>query len=395
MTPNQRVRNMNQTPRSPSRLVRALALAGAAVLLPASASLADTIYYRSSATAKPIAIKAKVSKIAKVNDADELYWVSENTGMEAHKPLSDVVQIDCDAEPNLTTAEAAFVKDDWKAAGESYRKASAATASDWVKRRATLRLLQVAQKNGDFQDAVAGFVEMARKEPANAAQNKPTIAGVKPEQIDKAIGVVKQGAVGAKPESQQVLLPFLLDLLNAKGDTAEAAKVLAELKKVGAPMADASGNTAAGNPAAAPAALSGDAQRAEADVSLAEARKAMADGKYDQVAAAITAHSAAFTDAEHQVEALWLLAEAKGAAATTPDEMKNAALAYMRVVANFKSNPSAPHVADALMKTAAIEEKLKQPSEALAIYNQVAGEFPDGAAAKQAKENADRLSKGK
>ncbi|MDB5304373.1 MAG: hypothetical protein JWM97_1922, partial [Phycisphaerales bacterium] len=40
-------------------------------------------------------------------------------------------------------------------------------------------------------------------------------------------------------------------------------------------------------------------------------------------------------------------------------------------------------------------EKLKQPGEALAIYNQVAGEFPGGDAAKQAKENADRLTKGK
>ncbi|MDB5298401.1 MAG: hypothetical protein JWO87_64 [Phycisphaerales bacterium] len=394
MTPNQRVRNMDRTPRSPSRLVRALALAGAALLIPASASLADTVYYRSSAAGKPVSMKGKISKVAKLADADELYWVSEISGMETHKPMSDVVQIECDAEPNLTTAEAAFAKEDWKAAGVAYRKASAATASDWVKRRASLRLLQVAQKSGDFQDSVTGFVEMARKEPAAALQNKPAIAGAKPDQIDKAITAVKQGATGAKPESQQVLLPFLMDLLNAKGDTAEAAKVLADLKKLGTPAPDNTGATTPGNPPAAPV-VNADAQRAEADVSLAQARKALADGKFDQVTAAINSHSAAFTDAERQVEALWLLAEAKGGTATTPEAMKEAALAYMRVVANFKSTPNAPHVADALMKTAALEEKLKQPGEALAIYNQVAGEFPGGDAAKQAKENADRLTKGK
>ncbi|MDB5329992.1 MAG: hypothetical protein JWP03_1143 [Phycisphaerales bacterium] len=392
MTPNQRVRTMNQQPRSPSRLVRTLALAAAAILLPASVSLGDTIYYRSSPTAKPVGIKGKVTKIAKLGDADELYWVSEASGMEAHKPISDVVQIDCDAEPNLTTAEAAFVKEDWKSAGEAYRKASAATAADWVKRRATLRLLQVSQKSGDFQDAVAGFVEMARKDPTSASLNKPKVADAKPEQLDKAIAAVKQGSAGAKADSQQVLLPFLMDLYNAKGETAEAAKVLADLKKLGAPMPDP---TASGNNTAAPSTINADAQRAEADVTLAQARKALTDGKLDQVTTIITTHSAIFTEPDRQADALWLLAEAKGAAATTPDALKEAGLAYMRVVANFKSSPTAPHVADALLKTAVIEEKLKQNAEALALYNQIAGEYASTDAGKQAKDSADRLGKGK
>ena len=71
--------------------------------------------------------------------------------------------------------------------------------------------------------------------------------------------------------------------------------------------------------------------------------------------------------------------------------LKDAALAYMRVVANFKDTPGRPHVADSLYKTGQIEEQLAEPDVAAKVYQQVAEQFPSDPAAALAKQNLDRL----
>ena len=95
-----------------------------------------------------------------------------------------------------------------------------------------------------------------------------------------------------------------------------------------------------------------------------------------------------------QADALYLLAQAKiaGANSTDPNQLKDAALAFMRAAAVCKSMQGQPHVAESLLQVAAIEEKLKNTKEALALYNQVAAEFKGSPAAAQAQSAAERLT---
>jgi TolA-binding protein len=94
------------------------------------------------------------------------------------------------------------------------------------------------------------------------------------------------------------------------------------------------------------------------------------------------------------VEALYLLAQATGASAANgdPAQMKDSALAYLRVVAAADGMPGKPHVADALFVVAATEEKLQNVKEAQAVYDQIALEFAGTPTATKAKENAARLA---
>jgi TolA-binding protein len=172
-----------------------------------------------------------------------------------------------------------------------------------------------------------------------------------------------------------VLLPFLAELYTAKKDMASAEKVVRQMSQ-----APASGGTA-----------SVEAQRARGDVAIGAAREAMSSRRYGQVVTAIQSNSAAFTEPRQQADALYLLAQAKEAMATDDPGLKDAAIAYMRVAANFKSAPDAPHVADSLLNTAKIEEKLNQPKSALALYGQIAAEYKGTAAGKAAEESAQRL----
>ena len=57
------------------------------------------------------------------------------------------------------------------------------------------------------------------------------------------------------------------------------------------------------------------------------------------------------------------------------------------------SRVNSPRVADSLLKTAAIQEKLGAAKEALLLYQQVADEFKGTDAATRATQSADRLSK--
>lgn len=242
-----------------------------------------------------------------------------------------------------------------------------------------MRLVEAADKSGNFGDAVAGFIELMKTKPALATQHKPTIPKNQPAQIDPAIALVKQEATDPKLTADQktVLLNYLLELYGAKGDTASAQGVIQQL---GAAMpADAN---------------SPEARRIQADSKLAEAKQEVTQRQFPQAIRTLVSSGNLFVDPTQQAEALYVIAQAKEGAARAddPDQLKDAALAYMRVVAVCKDMESKPHVADALFSTAAIEEKLKNPKEAIALYNQVATEFKASPLAATAEQNAARLS---
>ena len=346
----------------------------ATVAIAWSPALADTVWLRSGKTAALPIDNAKVTKV----EGDELYFTT-SSGREDHKPMSRISRLRIDDQPAFNAAEDAFEKGDFAAAAEAYQKVAQSSTKDWIKDRASLRLLEAADKSGNFGAAVTGFLEMLRTKPALASKFKPAIPRGKNDQIDKAIADVNLAvsAPAMKDEQKTVLLNYLVDLYTAKGDLKNANDVLQRLGKLAPTQTDTP-----------------EAHRLQADFKLSQARQALAQKQYAQVAQIINGGSAVFSDPRQQADALYLLAEAKAAGAGTNDTgaQKDAALAYMRVVAHFKGVAGQPHVADALLKTAGIEERLKNPSEALTIYKQVAAEFPGTPAATAAQQNADRLS---
>ncbi len=341
-----------------SRAVKAFVIAGA-TLLPLAGAWADTIYVQTGTDLKGLEfpgvaitdIKPETVKLRDVESADAiknkglnaddsvqadvLHYTTTN-GDPKSKPLDKILQIVCDSEPALTKAEAEYVKKDFAGAAGDYRKALSSSSKDWVKRRADVRLLSISTTLGDFLGTVNGFVELARKDPVSAPSHKPSVTGAKPEQIDSAIATVVKAKSQAKSSVQAVLLPFLAELYNAKGDSENATKALEENAKLQA----GNSGTANANPSGEPSSAALAAKSAEAEVALSSATKALDARQYDQVIKTITDSSKSFIDPDRQAKALYLLAEAKLGSANTPDAYLDAGVAYGRVVAFFKNLPT-------------------------------------------------------
>ena len=359
----------------PNTSMLKIALAGGCLLVAASLpALADTVYLQSG-SGKPIALEG-----VKVQSAqDQSLTFTTAAGVSNTKPLDHIPEIHLDDEPAFSAAEAAFAKGDFAVAADNYRKAISSTPKDWVKDRSSMRLVEAADKSGNFGDAVAGFIELMKTKPALASEHKPTIPKNQPAALDPAINLVKQESADPKLTADQktVLLNYLLELYGAKGDSASAQAIIQQLGKV-----------APGN------ANSADGRRIQADSKLAEANQLLQQHQYAQAERTLVGNGGLFTDPGQQAEALYVIAQAKAAAARPddPDQLKDAALAFMRVVAVCKDIEGKPHVADALYYTAGIEEKLKNPKEAIALYNEVATDFKASPLAATAEQNAARLS---
>lgn len=351
-------------------LARALALLCLAM---AGRALADTVWIQSG-SGNPIAL----SNIKVIGIQDDALVFTTPSGNQTSKPLKQVPQLRLDDEPAFSTAEEAFVAGKFAEAADNYHQAIQTTTKDWVKDRAALRLLEAANKGGNFPAAVAGFLDLLVTKPALAIQSKPAIPKDRPDLLDPVISEVKRASQNPKFDTarKQVLLNYLVELYNAKGDAASADSTLADLAKV------------------APAeANSPQAMALAADARLNEAKQAFGQKRYPQVIQTLESNAGLFTDAKHQADALYLIAQATaaGASPNDPNQLKDAALAYMRVVANCKGIEGQPHVAESLLQAAAIEEKLKNSKEALALYKAVAAEFKGSSAAAQAQREADRL----
>jgi TolA-binding protein len=354
----------------------AAAVGGLAGLCAQSAS-ADSITVKSGNSA----LKIDGVHITRIEN-DSVYFTT-TSDTEDSKKLSDVIKFSLDDEPAFSAAEDAFSTGDWKTAADNYSKAISATNKSWVKSRSSVQLMDAADKSGDFEDAVKGFLAMADRDPSLAAAHRPTIPVDKPADIDTAIGLVKtdleSGSV--KDDEKKVLLPFQAELYTDKGDSAGADGALAEDVKV--------------DPGAVSSPL---VKRARATIALHAVPDLLKQSKYQDVINLIKSHEAVFVDPGQQGDALYYLAQAQEGLASkdNPDSLKDAATAYIRVVAVCKDFDGKPHVADSMLKAAAIEEQLK-PDEAVMLYKQVVSTFKDtdSQAAGQASASIQRLQAAK
>lgn len=350
------------------RLAAALALA-AGTLLPAGLLRADTIVVKSGGGTLPME-----GTIQRIENGD-LVYTSQSSDRETKKKLDTIWQIKSANEPKLTAAEQAFVEGKYADAATAYQAALNSTQSPWVKTRATFRLIEAAGLSKQFGPQVAAFIELAKLDPVSAKTHQPDLKGVRADDIKANVAAVERAAgSAAKPEVAALLKETAANMYLAIGDTASASRVLGGT--AAAPAVGAAGTAVPGTASPAVVATAGTGG-ASADMVLAKVKVAMADRNYQQVIADLNANKHAFTDPVQQATALWDLAQAKYATAgNDPTALKDAAIAYMRLVAHFDGRPAplGDQVPAALLMVGEIEEKLKQPAEARQVYEQLAND---------------------
>jgi tetratricopeptide (TPR) repeat protein len=334
------------------------------------AARADTVWLRSGTAAS--ALERPNVRVEKIEN-NLLFFRSSQSDRVTERPLEEVVRIQADGEVAFNQAEEAFAAGEWDKAASNYQRAATTSGKQWVKDRSGLRLVAAAEKTGKFSAAVAGWINLLTRDPAMAAKYKPQVPpGVKPGSLDPAVAEVEKALNDQRlpAEPRQALMAFQMELARANGDVKRAQSIGTKITATGA----AGGSTP--------------------ELTLQLAFLALEQKQYDQAVKEIEGASALFNEPEQQTEALYCLAEARNGMAKDEAGLKDAALAYMRVVARAKTaRVSSPRVPDALLKTAAIEEKLGAAKEALLLYQQVAEEFKGSDAATRAAEASDRLGK--
>jgi hypothetical protein len=372
----------NCKPMRATSLLAATLVAAVALLAPARQAAADVVTVKSG-TAQ-IADEGTVLRV----ENGQIVIKSKASGREKARPLEHVIKIKLDDEPKFNAAEDAYAAGNTAAAATGYQQALTATQREWVKDRALQRLVEAAQKSGQYPAAVTAFVEMAKRDPVQANKAKPAIPQGNPTALAPVIAEVRKAYDGnVKPESRQLLRTYLVDLYLAAGDPKSADALV----KTAGPVPAAPTTPEAAAPGAIPAA---PADNAAATRAINEAKIAMAQKDYPRVLNTIRASKTAFTDPDQQFEALYMMAEAEsGGAGNDAARLTDAGVAYMRIVAHFGNRTSDPRYADALVKAAGIVERLQKPNEALSLYNQVATDpkFKNTPAAAEAAKAVARL----
>lgn len=355
------------------------AVVGAIVATITASVRADDIDVRSGQsemTTKNITVRS-------VKDG-EVYYTTAGAGRETHKPIGEVLRLELTGETQFNAAEKAFAearstKDEAAArqkfgdAVSGYSSTLGSTTKTWLRDYIAARMQVAGPRSGRFDAALAGWKAVAEKDPAAAMKAKPSTEGIDPKSqyLANAAKDLQASAAAAqgKPELRRAYLDLLLDVQTAMGDTEGAIKT-AEAKV-----------QLSGTPAEM------------AELLLRQAENDVANKRYDAAAERLgRADLSALPDATRG-DATFLLAECRAAKlqpTAPPDQWKDVAIDYMRVVAGYPTSTSA---AAALLKVAEIHETLKDPDTALKVYQQVAKEYGNSPAAQTAKQSIERLGK--
>jgi len=371
------------------RWLYALGMAAFMVAVPA-AMFADTVILGTL----PIADV----KIVKFESGRIFYSGSQG---EQSKLFSNSITISITDEPALNAAEAIFaktIKDQaeadaaakagkpapkvdlpakWSDATDNYLKALRSTTKAWLKDYVALRLQICADNCGRFDAAVAGWLQQVQKNPAEAGKRKPVLPTDPASTYLKAAMADLQSLLGSEQRvpQRQLLLQFELDICQAMRDDAGMNRVAGEMQKLGGD-----------NPSPDLAAVRASAKLAFVNAAIQKQDFKTASARLDEARPLVTG-------ADQQADLEFLTAEIHNGmaitnAATTADGWKDAALDYMKFVADF---PAHAKVADALLKTAQLHEKFDDAATAAQIYQSIVHDFAGKPAAVEAGKNLDRL----
>jgi tetratricopeptide (TPR) repeat protein len=346
-----------------------------------SSAQADTVAIRHPG--EPDSVAPTVYSDVKITDI-RLGHIEFTTsaGNDVVKDLATVVAMSIDDEPQFNQAEQAFAANQFDRAVDGFDQTIQKTDKTWLKAYCQPLLADAANKAGRFDKAVQAYVYLVINQPATAAAHRPTVPPAGSAYLDGAAQSLSNAADTANLSIQQqvAILSLLLDVQRARNDAPAIDVAASRLAKI---VGDS------GNPTADVASL------ALADAKLTEAASALARKNYDQAISIITAAGNLFLDPRRQADAMYILAEARDGQTqgkNDPDAWKDVAIAYMRVVADFKDAAGAPHVAQSLLATAAIlENHLNQPGKAMRLYQSVRSQFPQTPAADEADKQLARL----
>jgi len=346
-------------------MVKSFRIFGLMILLVGGrATLGDTVWI-SNGTATMAFEQIKVVRV------DQETIVFRTTASEATWPISKVARLAIDDEKLLTAAERARSDGQWDVATDSYARTLSSTDKPWLKDWAALRLLECGEHSGRFDMAVTAYVALAMRWPGYALGHKPKLPAAGSTFLDMGASEIQSALGSAKTdEQQQALLWLLLDIYRAKNDTGKSAEVARKISSL--------------KVASTPAAGGGDAGALLADLKLNSAKLAVEQGNFSKAIAEVESAKASFSDSNHQAEALFCIARARqGMAeqAKTGESYKDAALAYLRVVAHFREVASTPHVAESMVAAGSIMERLNDRAAALRLYQEVVSRYNNAPAA--------------
>ncbi len=352
--------------RRSARCLIGLALFLSFILHPSSFLRADSVFIQT--------LEVKNVTIRELKGDTLSYEVN---GRMTERPVARISRIIVTSEAPLNAAEEAFATEKWDVAVDGYQKVIRTTAKPWVKDWAMMRLIDAANKSNRFDAAAAAYILMLLKNPTNAATSKPAMPDAKSTFLTSAVNDVNISLADSKltTDQKRALIGFLIELQQARKDTAGEDAAYEMLAKL--PGADANDpNT----------------KRVVARRRLSLAQRDLDARNYQDAITEIDGNRAVFVDPTHQIEALYILAQARyGLAGNDLAALKDAGLAYMRVVTLAKNDPNKTHVVDSLIKTAGIMEQLGQPQVAMQMYQQIVAQYPDDPAAQVAANNYDRL----
>jgi TolA-binding protein len=303
---------------------------------------------------------------------------STAAGNSVTKDFATVVQMTIDDEPTFNLAEQEFAENHFEKAVDDYATTIAKTDKDWLKAYCLPHLAEAANQAGRFDEAEKAYIALVQQQPVIAGKYRPKVPAAGSTYLDQAATDVGSAAdaPGITTAQQQALLAFLLEIDRARGDLADVNTIGQKLTTTG----DA-------NDALTNAAL--------ADAKIALAQQAIDQKDFDKALALIGQGKLLFTDTAHQADALYLSAQAiegKADAAKNADGLKDAAVAYFRVVADFKQAKDAPHVADALLHAGGVFEKLNEPANARQTYDSIVRDYPKTPAADAAQQALKKLA---
>ena len=372
----------------------------AAMATVARVARADTLWIGGAAGGGG-GIEMKGVQVQEVRDGKILFATS--SGSAGARDVKQISRVMADNEPALNAGEEALAKNQLDVATENFRKALTSSGKEWIKVWAAQRLTQAAPRANRFDAAASGYIALLVRDPVRAGEFKPALPSGQSTFITSALNEATAALAtpNLAPAAKEALSAFVGELQQARGAPAGAGGAAAP---AGAPptapgAAGAGGQTSvmnaqpAGPPPQSVAAAAADAAASAANQKLArqelEAANAALERKdYPAAINEIRSNAKIFTEPRDQAQALYFIAEAQTGIARAKNDVpswQDAALAYMRVVAHFRDAPPAgPFVARSMLKAAQIQETVRDPAAARALYEQLAKEFPADPAAKDA-----------
>jgi tetratricopeptide (TPR) repeat protein len=312
-------------------------------------------------------------------DGNTVYYKTQS-GTSNSKTISDKLKISITDEPSLSTAEDAYGAGQWAEATDGYLQTLKSTNKPWLKDYAALRLMAAADKANRFDAAITAWLAMLARNPAQAAAHKPKFPADPSSTYWKTGLQQLDSAAASERDAGRLTAIRALELEVARGmkDDAKVAEIANLLTKSGND-GSAGGSTSANVQAVV------EAQLGLARVAVDKRDFAGAQQRLEQIKPSVT-------DPNQEADWLWLRAEAQAGQLPTsggdPAAIDDAALSYMRLVANC---PNSPKVPQALLKTAALLERSNDKPTALSVYQEVARDYANQPAGKEAERNVDRL----